>query len=418
MFKLILNRYLSGQLTNQSINSIMKKILFPILFITITGNAQIITKEDSLNAGLVATDKATLVSGYGEGKVEYEMREKTGTANLTRVVLFMGHKFNEKISLFTELELEDTKVAGGSPGGEIAMEQVLLKFNLNKNNYLIGGLFVPRIGIINENHLPATFNGNNRPVVEHDVIPSTWRELGIGWYGHLKNYPSLNYSLSLMNGLNSADFESEEGIREGRFEGRNASASNLAVSGSLLWYVNNFRIQASEYYGGTAGMTKIMGDSLKLKTGSFGTPVSLTEFDIQYSNKGFTFKGLASMVNIPDAETINNAYGNNVAKSMTGAYAEISYNLLYKKHQNKKSFILFTRFETIDMQSNLSANGIANDALKRKYFITGITYKPVLGVSIKVDYVFRNTGVPNPFIQPGTYHTDDNFINIGLAYNF
>lgn len=72
------------------------------------------------------------------------------------------------------------------------MEQAYLKFNLKPNQYIVAGLFTPRIGILNENHLPVNFNGVERPLVETFVIPATWRELGVGFYGSLNNIP-LNF---------------------------------------------------------------------------------------------------------------------------------------------------------------------------------------------------------------------------------
>jgi hypothetical protein len=70
--------------------------------------------------------------------------------------------------------------------------------NINRNNYIVGGLFIPRIGITNENHLPTTFNSNDRPFVEQFVIPATWRELGISVYGQIPKIPGLNYSAVIM----------------------------------------------------------------------------------------------------------------------------------------------------------------------------------------------------------------------------
>ena len=146
-------------------------------------NAQILTKEDSLSAGIISRNTATVISGYGSVKYKYAFNSKLAEANVDRVILFVGHKFNNKISFFSELEVEDAKVAGGEAGGEIALEQAFLKFNLTKNAYLSAGLFIPRIGIINENHLPTTFNGNDRPFVERFIIPATWREIGISLFG-------------------------------------------------------------------------------------------------------------------------------------------------------------------------------------------------------------------------------------------
>ena len=94
------------------------------------------------------------------------------TANLESAVLFVGHRFNEKISFFTELEIRKCKSSEGGDEDEKAMavkfqwSRHYLKFNFNAKQYLIAGLFIPRIGILNENHLPVNFNGVERPIVE------------------------------------------------------------------------------------------------------------------------------------------------------------------------------------------------------------------------------------------------------------
>ena len=72
------------------------------------------------------------------------------------------------------------------------------------------------------------------------VIPATWRELGVAAYGQPRFAPGLNWSLGVFNGLNSSEFGNGKGIRGGRFEGREATATNLAVNGALLYYVNDF----------------------------------------------------------------------------------------------------------------------------------------------------------------------------------
>lgn len=387
-------------------------------------SAQVLTREDSLSNGLIRKESTTVISGYGEAKCEYDLRYNIGNANLTRVVLFIGHKFTDKISFFSEMELEDGQIAGGSPGGEIAMEQAFLKFNLNKNIYLAAGLFIPRIGIINENHLPTTFNGNDRPIVETLLIPSTWRELGVGLYGTSQKIAGLNYSFGLVNGLSSANFRSGNGIREGRFEGQNATASNIAVTGALLYYKNNFRIQTSGYYGGSAGLSKREADSLQLSYGAFGTPVAVGEINIQYNNNGFSFKGLASIIDIANAAEINRAYNNNTAKTMRGEYLEIGYNLFELFNKTDNNLTLFVRYENLDLNYAIPKNGITNGILKQQYIVTGITYKPIRGVAVKADYVYKQTGDPNPaliinpFPQAPVYYNTNGFVNLGVAYSF
>lgn len=389
--------------------------------------AQIITKEDSLNAGLVRANSPTVLSGYGEGKVAYDLRFGTGLANLTRNVIFIGHRFSDKVTFFSELELEDAKIVGGKTSGEISLEQLFLKFNLNRNTYLVGGLFIPRIGIINENHLPTTFNTNDRPYTEQFIIPSTWRELGIGIYGQIPSVPGLNYSAAILNGLSSAGFQQGSGIREGRFEGNNATASNLAITGALLYYYGNFRMQASAYYGGTAGLSARQADSLQLNSGAFGTPLGLGEINVQYhGTRGFQFKALATYVTIPDAQAINRAYANNTPEAMYGFYAEAGCDILRLFNRTSdKSFVVFARLEKMDLNAKVPTNGLADGFQQKLYSIAGIVYQPVKGVSVKLDYVNRNTGmynqvlyVTNPYETQLPFYKNNSFINLGFAYSF
>ena len=399
-------------------------VFFTLILSYLSVQSQVLTKEDSLQANLDSRDANTFISGYGQVKATYDFNEKISTANLTRGVLFVGHRFNSKISFFSELELEDAKVEGGDEGGEIAFEQFYLRFKICRDAYLSAGLFTPRLGIMNENHLPTTFNGNDRPYVETLVIPATWREIGISIYGIIPNINGLHYSFGITNGLNAAGFENGTGIRGGRFEGRDASASNIALTGSLLYYSGDFRYQLSGYYGGSAGIKKKDADSLGLDNGPLGTPVSLAEANIQYSGRLFSFRTLFALVNIPDAERINNAYGNNTPEFMYGGYAEAGINLLYLfNKETNKTLTFFARYEMMDLNKTVPENGISSGVNKKDYFITGLTFLPIHGIALKADYVFRKTGDPDPTDQmnvPGEsiFSSTAGFFNLGFGYSF
>lgn len=409
--------------------------LFILLLITFLGKAQfktnaqnlILTNEDSLNYGDVKNK--TIISGYGSAFYQRDFNLKQSRATLERIVLFVGHRFNEKISLFTELELENAVVAGGgedeeSNGGEISMEQAFLKFNFNAKQYLIAGLFVPRIGILNENHLPVNFNGVERPMVEQLVIPATWRELGIGFYGSLNNLP-LNYDVAIMNGLNSAGFEHGSGFRGGRSEGSNALANNIAVTAAVQYNISDFKFQVSGYSGGTVGLNQRSSDSLDLDNGGFGTPLYLGEADIQFATNGISAKALGVYVSYPDADKLNSAYAKNIGSGMYGAYAEIGYDWLYKK-QNTKQFITFVRGEMLDLNSSLPAEpkGIYDGTEKQTHVIAGFSYLPLPNVVIKADIRITHTGPQNPelVINPAPnalpYKQTNQFLNVGIGYSF
>ncbi|MBL4676138.1 MAG: hypothetical protein JKY70_08050 [Mucilaginibacter sp.] len=391
-------------------------------------SAQVLTQEDSLSAGLINKQQATVLSGYGEAKYGIDTKRKSAEASLKRVVLFLGHKFNNKISLFTELEVEDALVSQSGEGvggkGGVSLEQAFLKFNLNPNTYLVAGLIVLRIGIINENHLPTTFNGVDRPFLEEQLIPSTWREVGVGLYGQFTQIPGLNYSLALTNGLNSEGFSSDGGITGGRQLGQATNGMNLGVTGALLYYVGDFRIQASGYIGGSTAKEQRVADSLQLNSGAFGNPVSLGEMNVQYNKSGFAVRALGTIINIKNASAINRAFANNTPEQMYGGYGELAYDLLYPTHKGEKAFVIFGRYEYINLSSKVPSNGLQNDANEKQYLVGGFTYKPIRGIAIKADYVRRITGefnqalIVTPFPQQIPYFKNNGFVNLGIAYNF
>lgn len=381
------------------------------------------TSEDSLNNNSLSKSSTT-IGGYGDAFYQRNNNQGTSRIDLERFVIFTGHKFSDKISVFSELEVEDAKVTGGESGGEVSIEQAYLKFNLNANQYLVAGLFVPRIGILNENHLPNTFNGNERNYVETFIIPATWRELGVGLYGNLNGLP-LNYTVAVVNGLNSSGFIHGTGIIDGRAEGRNATANNLAVTASLQYYQGNFKAQVSGYYGGTVGESKRRADSLGLNSGIFGTPVAIGEGDIQYARGGFSARGLATIVSIPNADLINRAFSNNTAKTEYGAYLELAYDLLYlSRNPHEEQFIAFVRDERFNMNYQIPSNGIMDGTLNQNHIVAGFSYLPNRNVVIKADVRFIKTGQqnpdlitnPNPVALP--YQVNNNLIDLGIGFSF
>ena len=395
-----------------------------LLIATLQSKAQVLTYEDSLNAGITRSAQKTFVSSYGEVFGSYDLKNGTGNANLERIVLFLGHKFNKNITFFSEWELEDARVENGLPAGEFSIEQCFLKMNVNPDYYFTAGLFIPRIGIINENHLPTTFSTNRRPFVESMILPATWREIGLGFYASPRGIPGLNLSLGVVNGLNAGGFEHGSGLREGRFKGQNASATNMAVTVAVLQYLGNWRLQVSGYYGGSSGLSKRMSDSLQLDRGAFGTPVALAEANAQYLGKWFYAKALATVVNLPKAFEINRAYANNTAQTMYGAYAEVGCNILHLIKKSDRNLTVFARYEKLDVNAVMPTNAIGDAQYNQAFIIAGVNYAPIKGILLKFDYTHRITGAPNesllanPFPTAPPYFTSGGFVNLGLGYSF
>lgn len=382
---------------------------------------QVLTAEDSLQAG-IKRDKSSAIAGYGEAFYQYDATQHNANAGLNRNVLFVGYKFNTKFSLFTELEIENAVVSSTKLKASIGMEQAFVKMNLNSNHYVVAGLFIPRLGIINENHLSTTFNSVFRPVVETIIIPSTWREIGVGYYGQLEQLDNLYIAATVQNGLNSEGFSLKEGIRDGRQSGYVPGGVNLGHTLSLLYYKNNFRFQTSHYFGGSTGIQPRVADSLGLNKGMYANPVLINEADIQYLTKELQVKLLGAYTSIFNAENINTVYANNTPSKLYGAYLEIAYNVL---HQHKiKKLWTYIRQEFVNTNFRIPYNGIKDESNNRKITFLGLTYKPIHGIALKGEYVYTNTGqrneglVVSPFPQVLPYYTQQHQVRFGIAYNF
>ena len=187
--------------------------------------------------GPVAAQERTTIGGYGELHYTNPTGSATpGEVNVKRFVLYLAHTFDERITFRSELEVEDAKIEGGEDGGEVALEQAYLDYRASPALTVRAGLVLVPIGIINETHEPPTFNGVARPALEQDLLPTTWREIGIGAVGAIPGGAGLNYRVYLTNGLRADGFAGARGIRAGAREARRRALptppSPVAWSGS------------------------------------------------------------------------------------------------------------------------------------------------------------------------------------------
>ena len=121
--------------------------------------------------------RRTTLGGYGE--LHYNGGD-ADQLDFHRFVLFVGHRFNDRLRLFSELEVEHALVEGGEDSGEVELEQAWLEYDVTERMSARAGLFLLPVGILNETHEPPTFYGVERNRVETNIIPSTWWEGGAG----------------------------------------------------------------------------------------------------------------------------------------------------------------------------------------------------------------------------------------------
>jgi hypothetical protein len=174
------------------------------------------------------------LGGYGE--VLYEnfagSREDdlpsgaTDRLDALRAVLYVGYKFNDKILFNSEVEFEHGST---EDGGSVSLEFAYLDYQVSPALGFRAGLLLSPMGFINELHEPPTFLGARRPETERQIIPSTWRESGIGIFG---DAGQVSYRAYLVNGFDATGFGAG-GLRDGRQNGAEAAAVNFGAVGRV-----------------------------------------------------------------------------------------------------------------------------------------------------------------------------------------
>ena len=245
---------------------------------------------------------------------------------------------------------------------------------------------------------------SERPSFDQNVIPSTWRDIGVGLVGTLPGSSGLNYRVFLLNGLVASGFSAGAGIRGGRQEGKEASFANPSLTGRLEWAGPGLRIGGSFWYGGSANQDPALG------TGTFDNAVALVSADARYDTGPFMFRGVVANVSIADAEAIDATYGTAVGSRIAGGYVEGAYNVLATlAPATAQQLNAFVRYERYNTQAGVPAGVTRDDALARRITTFGLSYKPVYNVVFKGDYQLRRN-------RAGV--GQDEQLSLGVGYQF
>ena len=331
-----------------------------------------------------STASATAIGGYGELTLNAPAIGPS-VIDLRRLVLFVGHNFNERIRFYSELEVEHA-VASSTDQGEFEVEQAYLDGLFTRHFNLRAGLIIMPVGIINVYHEPPTFNGVDRPDVDTLVIPSTWREAGFGAFGEITQ--GLSYQVYFTSGFNANGFTAESGIAEGHQEAQLASASTFGAVARLTYEPVLATIFGVSAYGGTSGNT--LHDTVG------NVPLGLFEADARTRTRGFTARAEIAFLFIGDTGALNTAFTAGtpeqmdaiaVASQLRGGYVEAGYNVLrLLAPGTTQDVTAFFRYDYANTQASVAAGFTANPALIRYTETVGLVYRPIPEVGIKADY--------------------------------
>ncbi len=364
-------------------------------------------------------DKGLSIGGYGELLVGQVRQDEDNVVDAQRVVLYFGYKFTDRIIFNSEIEFEHGTTSSNQDdrSGSVSAEFALLDFLLWPELNLRGGLLLAPFGIVNEIHEPTTFFGVFRPSVERFIIPTTWRENGLGVFGDfdLGAAGSINYRAYVMNSFDARGFRAVNN-RNLRIKGNRALFNDVAFVSRVQYQpVPYVTIGGSIFLGNTGQDQKINDPESPFNGDKFDGFFQMYEADIQLQYAGFEGRALVTYTSLDDVARINalNDFegDESVGSEQWGYYVVGAYNVLSLAdftNQYAQYLAPFVRWEQYDTQAKVPTGFFRNPANNRSDLTIGLNYKPIPNVVVKAEYQYLENNA----------NESENQFNFGLGYVF
>ena len=419
-------------------------------------SAALVAGLASASAQTVAADsvmqhvngKRLSVGGYGEVAMsrnfysdhvsrysladEHKKDPSHGRFDIPHAVIYLGYDFGKGWTMGTEIEFEHGGVGmayekedeeGGEweqeveKGGEVELEQFWIQKSFGRWANIKAGHIVVPVGLNNAYHEPLNFFTVYRPEGENTVLPSTWHQTGISFWGKTKGW---RYELQFLAGLNSDNFTNTGWINKG--PGTPTEGEIATKYGTALridnYCIKGLRIGLSGYYGHAIGNSYPNNkDGAESK---YKGVVAIGAIDFTYNNYNWIVRGQADYGYLSDAKQLkyftNRLNGLSpfhhsafVSKNAFAYGIEAGYNVfsqIEKLRQSNQKMYLFGRYEHYNPYASKTKN-TSYDYTNVKRMAVGINYYPVKQIVVKAEYSHR-------FLK--SQYNNEPAINIGVAY--
>ncbi len=310
--------------------------------------------------------------GYGEAYYTQPTQDKNLTqADLARAVFGIGYQFDDKTRFNSEYEVEHA-VSSASDPGEFEVEQFYVDHQINDKLGFKAGLFLIPAGFLNENHEPTNFYGVQRNFVETLIIPSTWREGGIGLHGSTDT--GFDWNLGMTTGLDLSKwnfaptpYRTALELEDNDIAPMQAAHQELALANAShpsAYAALNYR----GIPGVTLGGTYFTGGAVAAPT---ATPenqrVTLWETHARYQPGKLDVEALyahgsltnTAAVNAAAVSALSTGVTNPMPASFDGWFAQAAYNVWQSGGYRLAPFV---RYEKYDMGASYEGIAPANFA--------------------------------------------------------
>lgn len=330
--------------------------------------------------------KGVSIGGYGEMLYQgFDGRRDDGAAagrtdqlDLLRAVLYVGYKFDERWLFNSEIEWEH---AADDKAGEVAVEFAYIDRLIRPEINARAGLLLLPMGFLNELHEPTVYLGARRSAVETQILPTTWRENGLGLFGEIG---PIAYKSYLINGLDASGFTAA-GIRGGRQKGSQAKAEDLAWVTRIDWNARPGLVAGGSFYwgGSDQGRRGSDGRALDVET-------RIAEAHVEWKWRGLELRALAAEAQLDDVAALNRALGlagrAGVGERQRGGYLQAGFDLLSLGAGSRQELVPYLRLERLDSQARVPAGFASNPANDQQIRTYGVAWKPLPQIVLKADW--------------------------------
>ena len=355
-----------------------------------------------------------------------------GRFDIPHAVVYMGYDFGKGWTFGTEIEFEHggTGIAyekedeeGGEweqeteKGGEVELEQFWIQKAFSKAAHLRFGHIVVPVGLTNAHHEPLNFFTVYRPEGENTILPCTWHQTGVSFWGRYKDF---RYEAQFLAGLNADNFTNTNWIKKGpssplEFEVANKYGVALRIDN---YSIPGLRIGVSGYYGESIGNS--FPRNANGVDAEYKGQVAVGAIDFTYQGHNWVVRGQADYGYLGDADQLKYVYNRLNSKSpykhstfvSKNAYAigiEAGYDVfsqIQKLREDDQKLYIFGRYEQYNPYAS-NTKGTAYDYTEVKRMAVGVNYHPVHQIVIKAEYSKR-------FLK--SLYNNEPSLNIGVAY--
>ena len=371
------------------------------------------------------------VSRYSQPE-EHKNDPSHGRFDIPHAVIYLGYDFGKGWSFGTEIEFEHGGAGiayekedeeGGEweqeteKGGEVELEQFWLQKSFARwANIRVGHIVVP-VGLNNAHHEPLSYFTVYRPEGENTIMPSTWHQTGVSFWGRAGKF---RYEAQFLGGLNADQFTNVGWIHKGHkspmeFDVANKYAAALRIDN---YSIPGLRIGLSGYYGHSIGNT--YPNDANGTGATYQGKVAIGAIDFTYNAHNWIVRGQADYGYLGNASELKYMYNRLNSKSpfkhsafVSGnAYAmgiEAGYDIfsqIQSMRQQGERLYLFGRYEAYNPYAS-DTKGISYDYTAVKRMAVGLNYHPIKQIVIKAEYSKR-------FLK--SKYNNEPSVNIGVAY--